>query len=373
MAEIFDEDDPFSFEPEDIPDTNGGIEVYEPTFQNLCLTLAQWAARKIPKRDLLLGSVFSTTTRSLLSADTGIGKTHLGFALGIHMAAGQGFCHWRAHRPARVLVVDGEMSSELVQERLADAERRLGSRPDTFYCLCKEDVEDMPPLDTEGGQKWLDAFIAHLGGVDFLILDNIMSLTVGNLKEEEDWRLVLPWLRSLTKRRVGTLLVNHTGHDKTRDYGTRTRLWQVDTAMVATKLENRQEDIAFRLEFVKARQRKPTNRADYETVDVILDNDQWRTQAAKETKKKTRYGGVQQISMDGLDQAIDLIGQPSPGGTVIPTGVQVITFEQWQLYVTPKLTHDQAKHRNQAFKLAAERLIARGAVGKHNDLVWKAY
>ena len=123
---------------------------------------------------------------------------------------------------------------------------------------------------------------------------------------------------------------------------------------------------------LKARQRKPSNRADYEPVELILDNDQWRTQAAEETKTKTRYGGVQQISMDGLDQAMDLMGQPSPGGSVIPTSGRVITFEQWRNHVTPKLTHDQAKHRNQAFKLAAERLIARGAVGKHNDIVWKA-
>ena len=144
-----------------------------------------------------------------MSADTGLGKTHLGFALGFHMAAGVNFCHWKAGRPARVLVIDGEMSSTLVQERLADAERRLGSRPAGFFCLCKEDVEDMPPLDTEAGQQWLDALIAHIGDLDFLDLDNIMSLTVGNLKEEEDWRPFLPWLRSLTKRHIGSLLINH--------------------------------------------------------------------------------------------------------------------------------------------------------------------
>jgi hypothetical protein len=94
------------------------------------------------------------------------------------------------------------------------------------------------------------------------------------------------------------------------------------------------------------------------------------TQAAKETKKKTRYGGVQQILMDS--QAIDTLGQPSPGGSVVPTSGQVCTFTQWQSLATAKLTHDEPKHQNQAFKLAAERLIARGAVGKHNDLVWKA-
>jgi hypothetical protein len=274
---------------EDAKNLNGGERTEtRADWGGPCLTLAQWAARKIPKRDLLLGSVFSTTTRSLLSADTGLGKTHLGFAIGIHMAGGQDFCHWKAQRPARVLVVDGEMSSELVKERLADAERRLGFRPEGFRCLCKEDVEDMPPLDTEEGQRWLDGLIAHLEGVDFLTLDNIMSLTVGNLKEEEDWRLVLPWLRSLTKRRIGTLSVNHTGHDTTRDYGTKTRTWQMDTVMVGTKIERPEADIAFKLDFVKCRQRTPANRADYEAVNFILADDTWYTEPAEKSGPKTK-------------------------------------------------------------------------------------
>ncbi len=44
----------------------------------------------------------------------------------------------------------------------------------------------MPPIDMEEGQAWLDGLIDHLsridGAMDFLILDNVMSLTCGDLK-----------------------------------------------------------------------------------------------------------------------------------------------------------------------------------------------
>ena len=146
-------------------------------YADLPITLDDWHARKLPERDFLLGSIFTTTTRAMLSAKTGLGKTHLGFAFGFAMAAQSSFCHWRAPRKARVLIVDGEMSVELVKERLADAERRIGKRPESLFMLCKEDAANMLPLDTEEGQRWLDGLIEHLGGIDFLILDNVMALT----------------------------------------------------------------------------------------------------------------------------------------------------------------------------------------------------
>ena len=151
-------------------------EVAPANLEDPPLTLDQWAARELPERDFLLGSIFTTTTRAMLSAKTGLGKTHLGFAFGFSMAAQSSFCHWQVRRKARVLIVDGEMSVELVKERLADAERRIGQRPESLFMLCKEDAVNMPPLDTEGGQRWLDVLIEHLGGIDFLILDNVMAL-----------------------------------------------------------------------------------------------------------------------------------------------------------------------------------------------------
>ena len=183
--------------PEDWDQYSG--EVREPESKpngadraDLPLTLDQWADRKLPARDFLLGSIFTTTTRAELSAKTGLGKTHLGFAFGFAIGAASSFCHWRGHRKARVLIVDGEMSVELVKERLTDVEKRTGCRPSTVYVLCKEDAANMPPLDTLEGQRWLDDLIESLGGIDFLILDSVMALTTGDLKEEESWRPVIP-------------------------------------------------------------------------------------------------------------------------------------------------------------------------------------
>ena len=108
---------------------------------NLVLTLDQWAARDLPQPDDLLGEMFSTTTRMLLAADTGIGKTRFGLAVGMRMALGSTFLHWAGRRPARVLYIDGEMSNRLLKLCLAQEAGRLGQpAPATFMALSREDL-----------------------------------------------------------------------------------------------------------------------------------------------------------------------------------------------------------------------------------------
>src|SRR5258706_8859727 len=73
------------------------------------LTLNDWRARDLAPPEFIMGYWLTTTTRALLSAATGLGKTNFGLALGMRIAARQDFLHWRAHRAARVLYLDGEM------------------------------------------------------------------------------------------------------------------------------------------------------------------------------------------------------------------------------------------------------------------------
>jgi RecA-family ATPase len=60
------------------------------------LTFKEWRERKLPPLDMLLGHFMSTTSRILLAADTGLGKTNFCMALAAHAAAGKDFLHWRA-------------------------------------------------------------------------------------------------------------------------------------------------------------------------------------------------------------------------------------------------------------------------------------
>ena len=328
-------------------------------------TLGDWESRKLPPRDFLLGSIFTTTTRAMISAETGLGKTHLAFAFAFAMSAGKPFCHWQAKREARVLIVDGEMSRDLVKERLAEAEKRVGTRPGNLFVLCREDAEHMPPLDIEEGQAWLDGLIEFVGGIDFLILDNVMSLVGGNLKEEEDWSPVIPWMLALTKRRIGVLWINHTGHDKTRSYGTNTREWQLDTVAVAEKVEDADADIAMRLSFTKARQRRPETREDFEPVVLRLKDDAWTSEGAAPARKRSQGDHA----LDLLRQAIAEAGEMIPG---LPADVRGVNTDMWKKYCeTYDLSvSDNPSSRERAFDRARQKLLDRKVIKSKLRKVW---
>jgi hypothetical protein len=203
------------------------------------LDLATWLERDIPPPDFLLGELLSTTTRALLIGPTGLGKTNFSMAKGFAIATGADFLHWKGSgKPHRVLIIDDEMSRRLMQQRLRDLVRRnSGVRPGTFKVLCKEDFEEMPPLNTKDGQRYVDQVIEKLGGVDLVILDNIQALNIGDMNDPASWEPVLPWMRDLTRREIGQEWIHHPGHNETHGYGTSTREWQLDTVMLMARIE----------------------------------------------------------------------------------------------------------------------------------------
>jgi RecA-family ATPase len=250
----------------------------------LILTLNDWLKRDLPPPDFILGNWLTTTSRVLIFAPTGLGKTMFGIGIGMAISIGSGFLHWRETRPARVLFVDGEMSRRLLKERLAAEVARVGGvRPEGMNILSHEDIENFAPLNTPEGQAVIDAVIQRIGGVDLIHFDNVMSLIAGDQKDEEGWRQTLPWVRSLTKRNIGQIWVHHTGHNESHSYGSKIREWQMDTVI---KLEQevdedrpRNADISFKLTFPKARERTPETRADFADVRIALVDDHWTCSA----------------------------------------------------------------------------------------------
>ena len=266
--------------------------VPENNFAAIPLTIEEWLSRDLPPLDPLIGSILSTTTRALLAAPTGIGKTNFGMALWAHAGAGKNFLHWHVSRPCRVLFIDGEMSRRLLRERIEDMARRLGGKPpETALFFNKEDIENFAPLNTREGHdaiwKLVEEVERRLGGpLDAIEFDNIVSLLVGDMKEEDAWRDTMPLVHALTKRRIGQLWLHHTGHDASRGYGTKTREWQLDMVMHLTKVERTDTDLAFTLSFPKARERTPDNRDDFAEVEVTLIADQWMADTVVSRKKE---------------------------------------------------------------------------------------
>lgn len=262
------------------------------------LAAEAWATRAFVPPVRLLGDLVTSTSRTFLAGATGLGKTMLGVGIAAGMATGAGFLDWRCDRPARVLYIDGEMPGELVQIRVRDAMRRLG-RPDlmgNLFIYCADTAERfqkrfptlgiLQPLNTEAGHNFIYGLIAALGGVDVIVFDNVMSLVAGDQKDEVPWSETLPLVAGLTKRNIGQLWLDHTGHNTGRQYGSSTKAWRFDAVGVMTELPEEERTVretAFKLSFDapgKARRRTPENWDQFAPRVIRLAEDQWSSDAA---------------------------------------------------------------------------------------------
>jgi AAA domain len=331
------------------------------------LTLDEWRGRDLPEPDFIMGHWLTTTSRVLLTAATGLGKTNYGLALGMRAAAGEDFLHWRAHRPCRVLYIDGEMSRRLLRQRVLDEEKRVGVTPEFFFALSHEDIAGFKPLNTIEGQVWMNALIEKLGGVDLVIVDNIMSLTVGDMKDPEPWQQTIPWALSLTKRAVGQIWIHHTGHDETRSYGDKTREWQMDTVAHLDAVKRDETDVSFSMSFKKARERTPATRFDFQDVKIALVNDRWEhelTDARRPDKVSPQTGKA-------LEALVNVLAGEQ--ATTLPGDRRAAHRDHWQVECALLGLIDQGKPHSARtlFNKFRRELVAANRIACEGDLSWQ--
>jgi hypothetical protein len=238
---------------------------------------------------------------------------------------------WCAFDWDKVPIGPYQMPAGLIQERLAVAGSWFGcSEPpaDGLYLLSSDDVENMPPLDTPEGERWLLNLLDQLKP-DFGFFDNIGCLTVESLKEEDGARALANLQRAITKQRIGQEWLHHTGHDTTRAYGPKLREWRLDTSITGEKIEHPTADVSMRVKFSKARRRRKENRADFEPVEILLEDGKWSHKPANgAAKKKLTTPG--KICLDALDKALAEHGQRPPSCSAT-TGVMIACTErQWR-------------------------------------------
>jgi AAA domain len=347
----------------------------------LCLSPEDWEFREIHPEDTLLGP-FSTTTRTEIAADTGLGKTMLGLGIGHAKATGSDFLHWKAGRAGRVLFVDGEMPPGLIQARLRLA-RSWFDLPDPLprnrMCvLSKMDVDDqMPPLDTPKGERWIMSLIEQLGRFDAAIFDNRASLTSGDQSgDDASCSAVKHLQRELTKLSIGQIWLHHTGYDASRGYGRKSREWELDTVAVGERLEGRPDaDVAMKITFKKARRRTPENRADYDPIEVELVKGQWLWQPIESEKsgggangKDKALGTNQQAVFDAAAKLIAAGISKAPPGH--PAGHRTVISIDMLKEETRRMLACDPKHYSSRFDDALNRLVGRRKLGLYTGYVW---
>lgn len=182
------------------------------------VTLEAFMAEKLKPRAMIVSPILPEKGAVMLHAYRGYGKTHVALGIGFAVATGTEFLKWKAVKPKRVLLLDGEMSAQGLQERLIAMSKNTTTKPPRadYFQIIAHDLQDesMPSLSSSEGQAALDK---HLEGVDLLILDNLSTLCPDVKENDADsWTPVQKWLLDLRRRGIAVLLIHHSGKGKTQ-------------------------------------------------------------------------------------------------------------------------------------------------------------
>jgi hypothetical protein len=275
------------------------------------LDVNAWANLDIPPEPRLCGGLITPTTRLFLVGSTGIGKTLFGYGMVGGMADGEGFLYWTCDRPSRWLIIDGEMPSPLIKRRSADLIHRRGGiiRPHQIAIYSADCAEEwahmfpglgtLGPLNTPAGQEFVQKLV-EIVRPDGVMVDNVMSLIIGDQKEEIPWSETWPLVFSLTKQKIAQVWLDHAGHNTQRQYGSSTKAWRMDAVGVLTTISGQDRapgETSFTLSFEppygKARRRTPENWPDFATHTITLRDDEWSWIVATPTEKKAKSGLAQ--------------------------------------------------------------------------------
>jgi putative DNA primase/helicase len=220
-------------------------------------TLAGLERAILPKRELLLAPIMPRRSLLMLYAARGVGKTYAGHGIGYAVAGGGSFLRWKAERPAKVLLIDGEMPAELLQQRIRTMRPAADRHPpsEDYFRVIAMDRQGMGVTLNLAKPEHQALIESQLDGAELLILDNISTLVAGGRENDADsWDTMQPWLLHLRRQGVSVLLIAHSGRGENAR-GTSKREDVLDTVIQLRRPEeyDPEDGARFEVHLTKAR------------------------------------------------------------------------------------------------------------------------
>ena len=177
------------------------------------IAAADFIALDVPKRRYVFEPFLPESGLIEIFARTGVGKTTFALALAIAASSGQDFFGWKVTRPWKVLYVDGEMSTQEMQERLSANASHFGmpvKQITNLRLICRDrQATGLPDIGCKDGQSW---FAEDTKWADILFLDNLSCLLwSGQENNADDWSTVKQWLLNLKAAGKSVIILHHSG------------------------------------------------------------------------------------------------------------------------------------------------------------------
>jgi putative DNA primase/helicase len=174
------------------------------------LNLKGFLTKPIPPREMLIEPILPEKGLAMLYGTRGTGKTMVAHGLAFALATGTSFLKWKAAKPRRVLLVDGEMPAAALQERFSWNVLGTSADPGDNLKVIIGDLIEPGGVGNVGSAKVQAELEPHLAGIDLLILDNLSTLTaVIRDNDAESWNPIQEYLLQLRRRNISVLIVHH--------------------------------------------------------------------------------------------------------------------------------------------------------------------
>lgn len=157
---------------------------------------------------------------NMLFANTGVGKSHFAFNLGLKIAEGGTWLGQQCTK-AKVLYIDGEMGGDTWVRRLME-DMIVGKVEDNFNMMCPDNFKGfcIPTLaNVDNHERWIETCKDY----DVIIIDNYITCCMPTNSRMSDVDIFLTakdLLATLKMMGKAVILVHHTNKGGVEQYGT---------------------------------------------------------------------------------------------------------------------------------------------------------
>lgn len=217
------------------------------------MTINDFCKQDVPAFEMIIDPIITTSSETIIFADSGAGKTMFVTDLAYAVAVGGLAIKWQCPKARRVLIVDGEMAKAEMIDRYKKLMSRNQGAPQNLRVMSSLDYKDDIDLLLPLWQTQLNQIIKDWG-VEFLILDNLSCLFNLDQNKQADWTPAKSWLKRLRNDGIATVLVHHSNRRGTI-FGTSDLTRQPNNVIALVKPEEHslEDGLVIDVRFDKAR------------------------------------------------------------------------------------------------------------------------
>jgi hypothetical protein len=214
-----------------------------------------------------------------------------------------------------------------------------------------------------------------------IAIDTLNRSLVGSESKDEDMSAYLAAAESIRDAFDSTIIiVHHCGVDGTRPRGHTSLTGTVDAQLSAVR--DAQKNVIVKVEYMKDGEDGAIIASRLDRVEIGADEDggpistcvvvpmdvDWVCRSLKPVRK---LPNAAKIAQRALVEAIERYGEPAPPSTFIPSGLRVVTEDQWrEVCYQFGISEGERRAREIAFSRARSRLVADQIAGTFEGRYW---